>query len=206
MALEHDAVLGEGAGLVGAEDVDGAEVLDRVEALDDDAGAAEVDGTLAEAGGDEHGQHLGREADGDGEREEQGVNPVAFGDAGDDEDHRQHDEHEAHEQAARRLDSHIERGLALAADERARRLAKHRAGARSDDDAARVAGDHGRAHEGEVGQVGDGRRGDVEALEARDIEARALLDGFGLAGERRLAHEEVASGKDAQVGGDDVAR
>ena len=97
VALEHDAVLGEGAGLVGAEDVDGTEVLDRVETLDDDAGAAEVDGTLAEAGGDEHGQHLGREADGDGEREEQGVDPVALGDAGDDEDHRQHDEHEAHE-------------------------------------------------------------------------------------------------------------
>ena len=34
--LQHDAVRGQRAGLVGAEDVHGAEVLDRVEPLDDD--------------------------------------------------------------------------------------------------------------------------------------------------------------------------
>ena len=43
VALKHDAVLGERARLVGAQHVDGAEVLDGVQALDDDAVAAEVD-------------------------------------------------------------------------------------------------------------------------------------------------------------------
>lgn len=201
VALEDDAVLGEGAGLVGAQDVDRAEVLDGVEALDDHTVAAEVDRALAEARGHEHGQHLGREADRDGQREEQGRYPIALGDAGDDEDERQHDEHQAHEQAARGLDAGVEGGLALAADERAGGLAEHRAGAGGHDDAAGVARDHGGAHEGEVLEVGERSADDGAVLG----ELRALLDRLGLAGERSLAHKEVAGGEDAEVGGDDVA-
>lgn len=46
VALEHDAVFGEGAGLVAAQDVHRAEVLDRRQFLDDNLAAGEVLGTL----------------------------------------------------------------------------------------------------------------------------------------------------------------
>ncbi len=201
VALEHDSVLGEGAGLVGAEHVDRAEVLDCVEALDDHVVMGKIDGALAQAGGHEHREHLGREAHRHREREEQCGYPVALRYAGGEKHHGEHDDHEAHEQLGRGADARVEGGLALAACERARRLAEHRAGARGHHDAARVAGDHGRAHEGEVGEVGER---DVVNAGASVCEAGPLLHRLGLAGERRLAHKEVARGKDAQVGRHDV--
>lgn len=48
--LEDDPVLGEGSGLVGAQHVHRAEVLDRVEALHHDLATRQCDGTLGEVG------------------------------------------------------------------------------------------------------------------------------------------------------------
>ena len=46
VALEHDAVFGEGAGLVAAQDIHGTQVLDRRQLLDDYLAAGEVLGAL----------------------------------------------------------------------------------------------------------------------------------------------------------------
>ena len=46
IALEHDAVFGEGAGLVAAQDVHRAEVLNRLQLLDDNLATGEVLGAL----------------------------------------------------------------------------------------------------------------------------------------------------------------
>ena len=98
MALQHHAVLGERAGLVAAQHVDGAKVLDGVEALDHNLVAAEVDGALGKAGRYDHGQHLGCESHGYGKREEQGVEQVALGQRVDGKDDGHHDEHQAYQQ------------------------------------------------------------------------------------------------------------
>ena len=209
VALQDHAVLGEGPGLVGAQHVDGAQVLDGVQALDDDVVPAEVDGALAQAAGHQHGQHLGRETHGHGQREEQRGKPVSLGDAAGHEHDGQHDGHEAHEQAARGANALVKGGLALAAGKRAGGLAEHGAGAGGNDHAAGVARDDGGAHEGQVGQVregvGVGLAGGGAALGAGVGQGRALLDGLGLPGEGGLAHKEVACGKDAQVSRDDVS-
>ena len=71
MPFEDDPVLRQRAGLVRAEHVHGAEVLDRVQPLDDDLLARHRDGAAREVGGDDHRQHLRREADGDRDSEEE---------------------------------------------------------------------------------------------------------------------------------------
>ena len=64
VALEHDAVFGEGAGLVAAQDVHRAEVLDRRQFLDDNLATGEVLGALRQARGHDDGEHLRRDAHG----------------------------------------------------------------------------------------------------------------------------------------------
>ena len=70
MPLEDDAVLGERAGLVGAQNVHAAEVLNRVEPLDDHLSAAHRQRALGKADGNDHGQHLGSETHRHRHREE----------------------------------------------------------------------------------------------------------------------------------------
>ncbi len=71
MPLQDHPVQGERAGLVGAEHVHGAEVLDRVQPLDDHFLPRHADGAAGEADRDDHRQHLGREAHGHGQGEEE---------------------------------------------------------------------------------------------------------------------------------------
>ena len=69
MSGKLDLQLGERAGLVGAEDVHGAEIVDRGKALHDHAARCEPPRPIGESHGDHHRQELGREADSKGERE-----------------------------------------------------------------------------------------------------------------------------------------
>ena len=73
VALEHDAVLGEGAGLVAAQYVHSAEVLDRRQLLDDDLTAGKVLGALRQARGHDDGKHLRRDAHGHARGEQQRI-------------------------------------------------------------------------------------------------------------------------------------
>ncbi len=143
VALKDDAILGQGPGLIGAQNVDGTQVLDGVQALYDHMVARQVYGALAQAGGDQHRQHLGREAHGHRQREEQGRQPVVLGEARDDKHDGKHNEHQPHEQAAGRADPLVKRCVAFATGQRSRRLAKHGALTRCHNHAAGVARDDG---------------------------------------------------------------
>ena len=84
-ALQDDAVLRQRAGLVGAEHVHRAEVLDGVEPLDDDLLPGHGHRALGEAHRDDHRQHLRRQADGHRQREEKRLQPIVLGQAVDQE-------------------------------------------------------------------------------------------------------------------------
>jgi hypothetical protein len=71
MMPQNDLVLREGARLVGAQDVHCAEVLNCVEALDDDPLARHHEGALGEIDRHNHWQHFRRQCDRDGERKHQ---------------------------------------------------------------------------------------------------------------------------------------
>ena len=110
MPLEDDAVLGERAGLVGAQHVHAAEVLDGVEPLDDHLLAAHGERALGEADGDDHRQHLGREAHGHGQREEKGAFPIVLGEPVDEEDQRHHHGHELDHEPGEAAEALVEAG------------------------------------------------------------------------------------------------
>lgn len=96
VALEHDAVFGEGAGLVAAQDVHGAQVLDRWQFLDDNLATGEVLGALRQARDHDDGKHLRRDAHGHARGEQQRVDDVALGGGVDGKDGRRHNEHKAY--------------------------------------------------------------------------------------------------------------
>ena len=88
--MEGDGALGQRARLVGEEQIDVPEVLDGDEALDEDALARERARPAGEAHRHDGGQQLRRDADRDGQAEEQGVDqrPVE-GDVDREDPHRQ---------------------------------------------------------------------------------------------------------------------
>ena len=79
MEFQDDVVNRQRAGLVGAEHVHRAEVLDGIEPLDDDFFLGHRQRALGQADGNDHRQHFRREADGHGEREEKRFFPVVLG-------------------------------------------------------------------------------------------------------------------------------
>ena len=76
MNFQDDVIAGEGAGLVGAKHVHGAEVLDGIEAFDDDFFVGHGQRALGEADGDNHRQHFRGQTDGHRQGEEKGPGPV----------------------------------------------------------------------------------------------------------------------------------
>ena len=61
--VENDGALGQRAGLVGAQNIHAAEVLDRVQAADDDAAPAHGPGAGGQGHADDRRQQLRRQAD-----------------------------------------------------------------------------------------------------------------------------------------------
>ena len=120
MPLKDDAILGERAGFVGAQNVHAAEVLNGVQPLDDHLLAAHGERALGEADRDDHGQHLRREAHGHGHREEKGALPIVLGEPVDEEDQRHHHGHELDHEPGEAVEALIEAG--------GRRLCRDRAG------------------------------------------------------------------------------
>ena len=203
VALEHDAVFGEGAGLVAAQDVHRAQVLDCWQLLDDNLATGEVLGALRQARGHDDGKHLRRDAHGHARGEQQRIDDVALGGGVDGKDGRRHNEHEAYEQHGDARDAAVKRALLAAPVEHL-------------GDAAQVsvrAGGYDKCHSGAVLHGGAGKDdvfagrerqcGVVGALD--DGDGSGLLDSLTLAGECGLDHKQVARGDDAGIGRHHVA-
>ena len=203
VALEHDAVLGEGAGLVAAQHVHGAEVLDRRQFLDDDLAAGEVLGSLRQTRGHDDGKHLRRDAHGHARGEQQRIDDVALGGGVDGKDCRRHDEHQAHQQHRDARDAAVERALLAAPVEHLGDAAQ--VGVRTGGHDKRHGGAvlHGGAGKDDVLAGGERQRGAVGAFD--DGGDGGLLDGLAFAGEGGLDHKQVACGDDASIGRHHVA-
>ncbi len=197
VALQDDGVLRQRARLVGAQDVHRAEVLDRVQVLDDHLAARHRHRALGQVDGDEHRQHLRRQADADRRGEQQGLHPVALGQAVDQEDERHHDGDEADHQPGEAREAAIEVRHRRGGTDRLGDAAEHRAGAGVDDQRRRRAARHVGAHEAHVGEI--------ERLGVRSGGRGRLLHGHGLARHRRLVDEQVLGRQHAHVGRHDVA-
>ena len=137
MPLQDDAVLRQRAGLVGAQHVHRAEVLDRVEPLDDHLLARHRDRALGEADRHDHRQHFRRQADRHRHREEERLQPVALGQAVDHEDQRHHHQDEADHQPGEAGDALVEGGRHAPPGDLVGELAEEGVRAGAHDDAGR---------------------------------------------------------------------
>ena len=95
MVLKDDVILGQGAGLVRAQHVHRAQVLDGIEALDHHFALGHGSSALGQVGADNHWQHFRGQADRHRQGKQEGVTPVALGKAVEEEHDRHHDQHKA---------------------------------------------------------------------------------------------------------------
>ena len=103
--FQHDLVLGQRTGLVGAKNVYGTEVLDGIQVLDDGLLLAHGHRALGKACGHDHRQHFRRQTDGDGNAEQEGIQPVSLGDTANEEYQRNHDQHETNQHPRNGIDT-----------------------------------------------------------------------------------------------------
>jgi hypothetical protein len=118
VAFENDLVHRQGTRLVGAKNVHRAEVLDGVDAFDDDLLLAHRDRPFGQTHRHDHGQHFWRQTDGHGHREEERLSPIAFREPIDDEDQGHHHGHETQNEPREPGDAAIESRLGRSLRER----------------------------------------------------------------------------------------
>ena len=147
--LEHDLVLRQRAGLVGAEDVHRPQVLDRVQPLDDHLVPRHRDRATRQVGRDDHREHFRREAHGDGDRKEEGLFPVALDEPVQQEDDRDHDQHEPDQHPGHAVDALVEAGQGALIHDALRQRSELRARTGEEHQRRRRAADEIRAHETE---------------------------------------------------------
>ena len=150
MPLEDDAILGQRAGFVGAQNIHPAEVLNGVEALDDHLPAAHGERTLGETDGDDHGQHFGGEAHSHRHRKEKGAFPIVLGEPVDEEYQGHHHRHEPDHEPCEAAKTPVEAGRRLGLRDRAGHTAKIGVDTRSNDDRGRGAALDAGSHEAGV--------------------------------------------------------
>ena len=154
MLLEDDLVLRQRAGLVRAQHVHRAEVLNRIQSLHDRLPLRHRRGAFGEVRRDDHRQHFRRQPDGDGEAEEERLEPVVLAEAVDQEDDRNHHENEADEQPAHLIHADVERRRHTLADQSLGHRAEARLASRGGDDSSCGAADDACAHKTDRRQFG----------------------------------------------------
>ena len=122
--FKHDLALGERAGLISAQHVHRAKVLDGVEAFDDDLLARHGQGALRQVDGHDHGQHLGGQPDRHGHRKQERVQPIMPKESVDEKHRRNHDGNEPNHQPGEFVDTKVKAGQLALTDDPGRQRSK----------------------------------------------------------------------------------
>ena len=147
MVLQHNFILSQRAGFVGAENIHRAEVLNGVQVLNNDFLLRQFHRPARQRGGDNHRQHFRRQAYRDRERKQRRFPPVAFGIAVNDQHDRRHDQHKADQQHTDAADAFLKRILlAFLLAHAASQLTKPGLAARCNDNRLRRSAHHVGAH------------------------------------------------------------
>ena len=152
--FQHNFILCQRSGLVGAKNVYGTEVLDGIQVLDDGLLFAHGDRAFGKAGRHDHGKHLRGQADGNGDAEQECFQPVAFCNAIDEKYQRNHDQHEADQHPGDGIDPLGEAGLYRFSGNCGRHRPKQSMIADADRNSGCAAGDNIAAHKGDVCIIG----------------------------------------------------
>ena len=193
MVFQHDFILSQGAGFIRAQDVHRAKVLNRVEVLHNDFLFRQLHRPACQGRGDNHGQHLRRQAHRHRQGKQRRFPPVAFGVAVDQQHHRRHHQHKADQQHADAADAFLEGiGFALLLAYPPGQLAKPGVAAGGEDHRLRRSAHHVGAHKAQGIAL-------KRVALLRVAAARHFFDRQRFTGQRRLGHEQIPRLKNTQV-------
>ncbi len=206
MVFQNDAILCQGAGLVGTQHVHGTKVLDRVQTFDHHLVLGHGHRALGQVGGHNHGQHFRGQTDGNGQCEQEGFGPVAFGETVDQQHDGHHDQHEANQQPADAVNAPVKRSFGARADNGFGQRAEIGLGTGGHNHCRGRTADYVGAHKAHIvlfqhTGLGTGSRGTLAADGAKDI---VLFNRQGFTCQGGLADEQVAGLYQAQVCRDHV--
>ena len=195
--MQPHLALGQRAGLVRAEHVHAAEVLDGGQPADDDPLSGHAACPVGQVDADDGRKQLRGQPDGDRHREEERFQDRPVQGDVDGEDGQDQQQGHLQQQVAEAADAALELGLRRPEPERPGDPAEFGIPARANDQEPCRAAD-------DAGSQEEAVRTPAERSVRRHHPDR-LLDGEGLAGQGRLGDEQVLLLQDAAVAGDDVA-
>ena len=198
MFLEHDFIEGQRAGFIGAKNVHRPEVLNGVQALDDDFLFRHGNRALGEIDRDNHGQHLRRQADCDRKRKKQGLNRIAIFNHVNQKNNGDEPQHHPDHEPDKTVNALFEIGLLADGRQPLGDFAELGFGAGLDHKPDRGSADHAGTHKRDIALL-DG------AGAGRLRRGGCFFHGERFAGQRSLIDEEVFAAEDAQIRGDHVA-
>ena len=156
---QADAALGQGAGLVGDQDVDVAEVFDTHQPFDQHFGFGQLPRPGRQAGADHRGQQLRRDADRDRQREQHRIDHrLTQQQVADQDQHRQRDR-DLQQQIGELAQADLKVGLRLPLTQTGRDAPELRISAGGVHHPDPLAGADDRAHERQIGGFGQLRTG-----------------------------------------------
>jgi hypothetical protein len=195
--VERHRACRQGAGLVAAQDVDRAEILDRGQVLDDHLDARHLHRATRQRDRGDHRQKFGRQADRERDREQQRLERIAPRADADHQDEQHQKEHGLNDQRAEMARAALELGL----------LGPLRDLGHDLEERGRSAGrDHHRGR-GPAHDRG-AEKHELRAVRAQALERRAVRCFLGrqrLAGHRGLLHVEIAAFQQARIRGHQIA-
>ncbi len=148
---------GQRAGLVAAQHVDAAEILNRREMLDDDLLARHAEGALRQRDRCNHGKKLGCQADAEGYGKQQRFEAIALEREPDQHDEQDQDDRRTKNQETESSEAVFELGLRRTRSQSRRDLAEQRVRAGGNDDRRAGAADDGCTEKDETAVVRAGR-------------------------------------------------
>ena len=193
-----DRGFGQRAGLVGAQHVHGAQVVDRGQALHDHLALRHLHRRPGQRDRNDHRQQFRRQPDGERDGEHQRLQHRPSEDDVHDENEQHHQHGEPHDQHAEAANADGERGGRRLLGQAGREMAERRSVSGSTDQDGRGAADDRGAGENGVGGAGRVFRA------GRGI-ADLLLGRIGLARQQRLVDVEIPAFEQPRVGGDKIA-
>ena len=183
MALQHNLILCQRSRLIGAENIHGTKVLDRIDILHDHLLAAHGHSSPGQAGSHNHRQHFRRKADGNGNREQNGMQPVSFYKTVQKQNHRNHNQHQAHEKPGHRIYSLFKGGLRPFSFQLSGHAAQNGSITDSCHDALGASADHIASHKSQAGPL--------ERRRLPAVRHPCLFHRLAFSRQRRLAHEQI---------------
>ena len=189
---------GQRAGLVGAQHVHGAEIVDGRKALHDHLSLGQLHRRPGKRDRHDHRQQLRRQPDGERQREHQRFQHRPMEGNVHDQDKQHHQHGEAHDQHAETANADRKSGGRRLFRQARREMAERRLAAGPADENRRRAADHRGA-----GKDGVRRSGGV--FGARRGVAGLLLCRVRLAREERLVDEQIAAFEQPRIGGNEIA-